>query len=144
MRPAAETSKALAFAARRMRGDRLVHSTLPAYVGGIRRALGARMAGLPIVEGELRSSKRWHLLPGVLSARMWVKQRNHACEELLEAWAEPFSAWAEWVGAKGEAGGREATADDSLARPTAVVGGAWRLLMQCHAHDSICGCSMPT
>ncbi len=142
MRPAPETSKALAFAARRLKGDRLVHSTLPAYVGGIRRALGARMAGLPVVEGELRSSKRWHLLPGVMSARMWIKQRNHACEEILEAWAEPFSAWAEWVGANGEAGGRGAAAGDSLDRPAAVVGEAWRLLMQCHAHDSICGCSI--
>ena len=142
MRPAPETSKALGFAARRLKGDRLVHSTLPAYVGSIRRALGARIAGLPIVEGELRSSKRWHLLPGVMSARMWIKQRNHACEEILEAWAEPFSAWAEWVGAHGEAGGRGGATEDVLARPAAVVGEAWRLLMQCHAHDSICGCSI--
>ena len=142
MQPAPETSTALAFTARRLKGDRLVHSTLPAYVGGIRRALGARMAGLQVIEGELRSSKRWHLLPGVMSARMWVKQSNHACEELLEAWAEPFSAWAEWAGAKGEAGGPRTAPDDSLARPAAVVSEAWRLLMQCHAHDSICGCSI--
>ena len=26
---------------------------------------------------------------------MWIKQRNRACETLLEKWAEPFSAWAE-------------------------------------------------
>jgi len=142
MQPARETSQALAFASRRLEGDRLVHSTLPAYVGGIRRTLGARMASLPVVEGELRSSKRWHLLPGVMSARMWIKQGNHACEELLEAWAEPFSTWAEWVGANGEAGKRMAAAEDSVARPGVVVGEAWRLLMQCHPHDSICGCSI--
>ncbi len=142
MRPAPETSSALKYASRRLKNDRLVHSTLPAYVAGIRRALGARIAGLPVIEGELRSSKRWHLLPGVMSARMWIKQRNHTCEELLEAWAEPFSAWAEEVGVTREVDGAGPSTEDSLTRPAAVVGEAWHLLMQCHPHDSICGCSI--
>jgi len=142
MPPPVETSRALAYAAPRLRGHRLIHSTLPAYVAGLRRALGGRINSLPTVEGELRSSKRWHLLPGVLSARMWIKQRNHACEELLEAWAEPFSAWVEMAGARGTARDRMHEADGRLADPVAVLREAWRLLMQCHAHDSICGCSI--
>jgi hypothetical protein len=142
MQPALATSTALAYATHRLKNDRLLHSTLPAYVGGIRRALGARISGLAVVEGELRSSKRWHLLPGVMSARTWIKQRNHACEDLLEAWAEPFSAWAEGVAGQSPARGRRVIAEDSVDRPAAVVDEAWRLLMQCHPHDSICGCSI--
>ena len=52
-------------------------------------------APLPVLTGELRECSNSHLLPGVLSARMWIKQRNHASETLLEKWAEPFSVFAE-------------------------------------------------
>jgi len=33
------------------------------------------------------------VLPGVYSARLWVKQHNHACEVALERYAEPVSAF---------------------------------------------------
>ena len=46
------------------------------------------------------------LLPGVLSTRMWIKQRNRACETLLEKWAEPFSTWAQ-LAARSRRGGNE-------------------------------------
>jgi len=131
--PSPLTSSAVAFTRGRLGEDMLVHSTLPAYLAGVRSALGEQASALPVVEGELRSSKRSQLLPGVLSTRMWIKQRNRACETLLERWAEPFSTWAEQV-APG-AGGR-------LRCPAEILHQAWRLLMQCHPHDSICGCSI--
>ena len=74
---------------------------------------------------------------------MWIKQRNHASETLLEKWAEPFSVFAE----------RMITVDRSLTTPEAIASNriwnvapllrqAWRILMENHPHDSICGCSI--
>ncbi|MBF6589822.1 MAG: hypothetical protein IVW57_04730 [Ktedonobacterales bacterium] len=97
--------------------------TLPEYVGIVRE--GA--APLSTHTGELRSSYRAHLLPGVYSARMWLKQRNAACEALLTCWAEPATTWA-W--ALGEA------------HPTALLGLSWNYLLKNHPHDSICGCGI--
>jgi alpha-mannosidase len=142
MPPAAATSHAVSYSASRLRGDRLIHSTLPAYVAGVRRALGPKAKTLPVIEGELRSSRRWHLLPGILSMRMWIKQRNHTCEELLESWVEPFSAWAELLTPGGAAARSLPNADDRLDKPADVVREAWRLLLHCHPHDSICGTSV--
>ncbi|MCJ7677479.1 MAG: hypothetical protein MUO35_07140 [Anaerolineales bacterium] len=123
--------------------DRLLLSTLPAYLDGVRSEVAAGLEP-PVVLGELRSPKRHHLLPAVLSSRTWIKQRNHACETLLERWVEPFSAWAELL-----AGERP---DHSvftghletprIRRVQPIVRHAWRLLLQCQPHDSICGCSI--
>ncbi|GAH87953.1 unnamed protein product, partial [marine sediment metagenome] len=42
-------------------------------------------------KGELRGGKYAHLLSGVFSARMWIKQRNTAIEYLYEKYTEPLS-----------------------------------------------------
>jgi mannosylglycerate hydrolase len=133
------TAAAIAYAAGKLDGYRVVHSTLPEYFAGVQAHLD--LEKLPAVIGELRSSKIAPLLPGVLSTRMWIKQRNQACETLLEKWAGPFSAWAQAVAA---IGGKQMRpdAEDGLTHPEAVLHQAWRMLMQCHPHDSICGCSI--
>ena len=127
-----------------LEGDRLVLSTLPDYLAGVRQEVESRRLTLPVVRGETRSPKRHHLLPGVLSSRAWIKQRNHACEALLERWAEPFGAWAELVA--GERPDRTVwtghLTTPRVRQPAALVREAWRLLMECHPHDSICGCSI--
>lgn len=105
---------------------RLVHSTIPAYVQAVRTALGPD-PDLPVVRGELRSPRRHHLLPGVLSTRMWIKQRNQACETLLERYAEPLAALRTLWGAPSRQGD---------------LWQSWRLLIENHPHDSICGCSI--
>jgi hypothetical protein len=112
-------------------GDRLVHSTLPQYIA----AAKATSPDLTTITGELRSSRRHNLLPGVLSSRIWIKQRNHACQTLLEKWAEPFSTFASLA---------DPTFSnlDRLENPAQVIRMAWRYLMECHPHDSICGCSI--
>lgn len=84
----------------------------------------------PVVEvkGELREPKHMaYILPGVLSARVPLKQANVACQTLLERYVEPLTAlaWAE---------GRP--------YPAAFMTHAWRTLMLNHPHDSICGCSI--
>ena len=103
-------------------------STLPAYVAAVRKGLGASVPTLTLVRGELRGGESYsNLLPGVLSARTYVKQANAAVQRLIEQRAEPTSAFA-WL-----AGGRH---------PGGELAYAWRTLLQNHPHDSICGCSV--
>lgn len=128
MEPQSETAKAIQTANEHLEEYRIIHSTLPAYFKALQTEIAARKSDIPVVAGELRSSKRSHLLPGVLSTRMWIKQRNHACEHLLEKWAEPFSLFASLM--------------TTVNKPALIVRQAWQLLMECHPHDSICGCSI--
>lgn len=78
--------------------------------------------------GELRSSMRTHLLPGVTSARTWIKQRDFANSAALERYAGPLAALAHASGrGEGLAGFLEL---------------GWKTELQNHPHDSICGCSV--
>lgn len=104
-------------------GQRLILGTLPQYVQSVLDAT----PDLQTISGEMRSSHVAHLLPGVLSTRMWIKQRNTACEELLTRWVEPLSAWAWALGSP---------------YPSGLISIAWRLLLQNQPHDSICGTSI--
>lgn len=134
MEPPAETSKAIKAANKGLKGYRLVHSTLPRYLAAVKSKVAGQKS-IPTVTGELRSSKRSHLLPGVLSTRMWIKQRNHASENLLEKYAEPFSTFANIV--------YQPTPTSSfILHPSSLLRQAWLLLLQNHPHDSICGCSI--
>jgi hypothetical protein len=145
MRPPGSTPAALAAARGRMEGIEIEHSTLPRYLEGILSAIARNSTPLETVYGELRSGKRHPLLPGVMSARMWIKQRNHACEHLLEKWAEPFSLWAELAGQDPDSpqpGEGAFLSPVRVRRPQALLQQGWRLLMENHPHDSICGCSV--
>ncbi len=140
MEPSHHTSKAIAYSNAALRGTKVIHSTLPAYVKAVKAQIARDQIHLPVYTGELRSSKHSHLLPGVLSTRMWIKQRNQACEILLEKWAEPFSTFASL---------QIETLEQSnfrtfqlIKEPAQILRNTWRLLMECHPHDSICGCSI--
>jgi hypothetical protein len=134
--PASSTSACLAYAQNHLPEMRIQHSTLPQYFEALRAELAGHIDELPVVQGELRACRRMSLLPGVLSSRMWIKQRNHACQNILERWAEPFSAWAAAFSP------RDPLSSPYLDGSQAVLRQAWRLLLQCHPHDSICGCSI--
>ncbi len=140
MEPPAETSQAVDYANSALQGVRLVHSNLPLYLEALQDDLSQRGVNLPVIYGELRSSKRTPLLPGVLSTRTWIKQRNHACETLLERWAEPFSAWASLVLA--DQNPSLYFTGERLQNPSGALHTAWQLLLTCQPHDSICGCSI--
>jgi mannosylglycerate hydrolase len=99
--------------------------------GLLEDALGPDTDALPEVRGDLLGARLANLLPGVWSARLDVKRRARSCERLLEGWAEP---WAALAGRLRDG----APAPDE--RP--ALGLAWRLLLQCQAHDSLCGCSI--
>jgi alpha-mannosidase len=75
------------------------------------------------VSGEIASGRYRPILRGVNSTRVWIKQENVACERLLIEWCEPLDALT---------GG---AARDELRD-------LWRMLLQNHPHDSICGCSI--
>jgi len=110
---------------RKETGATILHSTLPAYV----EALRTEASDLPSVSGELRFGYRYAfvVMGGVYSSRMYLKQANWHNQNLLQRYAEPFHAWAVCAGMRSR---------------LPLLHEAWRLLMQNHPHDSICGCSI--
>ncbi len=112
---------------KKLHGDRLIHSTLPAYIEAVKQDLRREKTELKIVKGELREDRGGSVLAGTLSSRMCLKQANHETENQLEKYAEPASTFAWMLG-------RE--------YPSDFLTYAWKLLMQNHPHDSICGCSL--
>ena len=152
MRPRADLSRLLAAAGARLENTHVVHSTLPRYLAAVRDELDERESRLPVIDSELRSPQRAHLLPGVLSTRMWIKQRNHACEVLLEKWAEPFGAIAGQIEQdtrkrvdeemRKQVGGASSTHLPIYSSTRQLTHRAWKYLLKNHPHDSICGCSV--
>jgi alpha-mannosidase len=109
-------------------GQRARHSTLPDYVAAVREAVTSQRLQLETVVGELRGGVDYaNLLPGVLSARVYLKQQNALVQTLLESYAEPFSVFAWRLGSR---------------YPAGELRYAWKTLLQNHPHDSICGCSI--
>jgi alpha-mannosidase len=112
------------------------HGTYPQFVAAVREELGDRYDDLPSLSGEFRSSDRSNVLPGVLSARSWLKQRYAQCEDLLARYAEPLAAWAH-LQRSANGGSPERTAEDRR-----LLQHAWKLLLQNAPHDSVTGCSV--
>lgn len=109
-------------------GFKIEMSTLPRYTADI---ASEEELITDVICGELREpssgiDEQW-IIPGVLSSRIQQKQKNRQCENLLCQWAEPFSAMARRYGLKGT---------------ESFLHTAWRLLLENHPHDSICGCSI--
>lgn len=148
MEPSPYTSAAIAYADQNLPETRVFHSTLPNYIKSISEQISKIGNALPVLKGELRACDRSPLLPGVLSARMWIKQRNHYSQTLLEKWAEPFSVFAEqMVGTDSSQSiskslTRSGNSSRRVEQVAQILRHAWRLLMENHPHDSICGCSI--
>ncbi|GAT68684.1 alpha-mannosidase-like protein [Planomonospora sphaerica] len=134
-----------------------------ATLGEYLAARGPSVDGLPVVEGELRSHARAHLLPGVVSARVPVKRAMARAERVLIRYAEPLAAlWLPGGAAEGVRGphgtsdgvhGPQSTSDagpddvSGAARPDGagsaarlLLDAAWRRLIACSGHDSVTGC----
>jgi mannosylglycerate hydrolase len=142
MEPWAELPRRLETARRQIEDAQIMHASLPMYVDAVQAEIAQRQLTLPVVEGELRNPKRHHLLPGVASTRMWIKQRNAHAQMLLEKWAEPFAAWAalEIASRKEKAG--KTTLQSPISSLQPLINTAWKYLLQNHPHDSICGCGV--
>ena len=100
-----------------------IHSNYEDYVKAVR----ATSPNLRTVRGEFHAGKFQLLLSGVFSSRMNLKLANERCEALLEKFAEPLQALAWLTGKRYE---------------SAFLWQAWRMVLQNHPHDSICGCSV--
>jgi len=93
----------------------------------VARALEEAPATMPRHRGELRSGLRAPLLPGCASARASQKLREFENDRLLTRYLEPLAAW---LGALGGEADRE------------TIAFAWRVALENHPHDSVCGCSI--
>jgi alpha-mannosidase len=114
---------ALEAAVARLPGVTVEIGTLPGFVARARREAGA---DLPVHPGELRSGLRAPLLPGCASARMAQNRRDFANDVRLTRHLEPLAAWLAAVGGEADPG---------------LLAHAWRVALESHPHDSICGCS---
>ncbi|HIJ64494.1 MAG TPA: hypothetical protein HPP77_00980 [Candidatus Hydrogenedentes bacterium] len=108
-----------------LENDRVIHSSLPAYIEKLRGAVG----DLPVLGGEMRVPAR---IPGpsmvlldAISARIYLKQANTRAQTALEKWAEPAAVMARQCG---------------LPYPAPFLEIAWKHLLVNQAHDSIAGC----
>jgi alpha-mannosidase len=105
---------------RRLPGTAFAIETYGSYVTAL--ATGE----LPSWSGELLGSRLWNVLRGVNSARLYLKQANERAEQRLLS-VEALAALA--------------TLRTGAPFPREDFEHAWRELLKCHPHDSICGCS---
>ena len=100
------------------------HASLTEYVQAVADAGFAKESHC----GELLGGRLQFILPGVWSARMYLKQRNEYAQQLLAGYVEPLACYLHFALDRPYPGGE--------------IGYAWKLLLQNHPHDSICGCSV--
>jgi alpha-mannosidase len=94
----------------------------------------AKDKSLPVISGDLRDnrsiSERFpaYILDGVSSTRLYLKRDNALAEHRLARITEPLLALLHAAGA--------------MTYPENELIHVWKLLIQNHPHDSICGCSI--
>ena len=86
----------------------------------------------PIKFGELRDDNNLQILAGTLSSRVYLKLANYKLQSRLEKTIEPLSALINFLSR-----GNKIKSKDYRD----FIKHSWKLLIQNHAHDSICGCS---
>jgi len=103
-----------------------IHSDLETYVRSVKDAVEEQLS---VVHGELTSQETngWYTLVNTCSSHVYLKQLNRKNEVALEKVAEPLAAMAAVLGQP---------------YPHERLQYAWKILMQNHPHDSICGCSV--
>ncbi|WP_241158465.1 alpha-mannosidase [Cohnella candidum] len=103
-----------------------IHSNFADYAEAVASSVPE---DLTVVQGELRSQRTdgWGTLVNTASARVYIKQENDRIQTLLENVAEPLATFAAMAG---------------TSYPHHLFVHAWKILMQNHPHDSICGCSV--
>lgn len=102
------------------------HSNFNDYIASVKEADGSKLS---TVTGELTSQATdgWTTLVNTTSSRIYLKQLNRENEVALTNLAEPISVFA---------------AEGKNNYPHSELKYAWKMLMQNHPHDSICGCSV--
>jgi hypothetical protein len=120
-----QLDEALAAHAAAAKPDEFFASSLGAFAADVtRRAAGAE---LPEIRGELRDSYGFvWTLQGTLATRAHQKRRHALAERALVRDAEPWAAFA---------------ARRGMTSRKSLVDAAWRSLLLCQPHDTLCGCS---
>ena len=120
---------AIAALARAAAPARVRRASLAGFAAELgRRAARAAPDALPVVHGELRASYGYTwTLQGTFAARAAQKRRAVRAARLLERDAEPWAALAALRGHRSFA---------------PLLRAAWRTLLRCHPHDTLCGCSI--
>jgi len=91
------------------------------------RAVRDASPPLETFEGELLGGRLHHILSGVWSTRMYLKQANERAQVLLSEIVEPLAAYARFL--------------VGMDYPQGLITACWKELLKNHPHDSICGCS---
>jgi mannosylglycerate hydrolase len=99
------------------------HGTFRDFFDGVRREQKQHH----VVRGDLLGNVDHPILSSVFSTRIYLKQQNHLAQSQLERYVEPLLLL----------GSRTAPNPD----PSDFLQYNWKLLMQNHPHDDICGCS---
>ncbi|MEH7501233.1 alpha-mannosidase [Neobacillus drentensis] len=102
------------------------HSSFDEYTEALKGSLPEK---LQVIEGELRNQRTdgWSTLVNTASSRIYLKQWNNHCQNLLEKTAEPLATMNYLAGGT---------------YPREYIRFMWKSLMKNHPHDSICGCSV--
>ena len=82
---------------------------------------------LETFQGERLGGRLHHILSGVWSTRIYLKQANERAQVLLSEVVEPLAALSHFL--------------HGAEYPAGPIDTCWRELLQNHPHDSICGCS---
>ncbi len=98
----------------------IIFSDLPNYIESIRQI----NPNLEEIFGELLDCRRTCITPGVLSARVPIKQENEYIQTIMERWVEPYSTFTWILGAK---------------YPEEYIWLAWKYLMYNQFCDTISG-----
>ncbi|EOL50398.1 alpha-mannosidase [Enterococcus caccae] len=119
-------TKAIALANELFPEYEFIHSNFDEYLKQMQQDLPEKVG---MVHGELTSQETdgWFTLANTASARVYLKQWNTKVERQLENITEPLVAMAY---------------DLTQKYPHDQLDYAWKLLLQNHPHDSICGCSV--
>jgi len=123
LEPQPELPEIIDYLNKNIREAKFIHSNYEQYV----KKVSSTNSPLGIVRGEMRSGRFYNITPGTMSTRMYLKQANHRSENALEKYVEPISTFSYLEGKD---------------YPTELINLAWKYLIQCHPHDSICGCSI--
>ena len=102
---------------------RLSFTTLAEHID---KRVSAKGGSKTVLNGELRANSNAFLLPDVLSTRRYIKRLNQQAEDRLMGQIEPLLA----------------AVNFKNSYPDKYLRDTWKLLLQQHAHDSICGCSI--
>jgi mannosylglycerate hydrolase len=122
--PQQEIPELIAFVNGRQTEFRLVHGTFTDFVDAVLATSGGTLA---THQGELIGGYHHPILLSVYSTRIYLKQANTACQNLLEKYVEPIVAL---------------TALEAKRDYSHFVWSAWKELMKNHPHDDICGCGI--